>query len=167
MKLLDKEGLTYYTGKIKNELTDYVKNTDYATSTKGGVIKVQDTLGLGIGSTGNLFATTKSYSTYQTLADGLVISKGTLENVITGKGLVDNTSWATNSKGGVFKTSNTNYATYVDPNNGVLSCETKNYNTYLSASGNLFVSKGTLENVLTARIGDINSVLDAINGEVI
>ena len=69
------------------DLTDYVKNTDYATSSTGGVIKVQDTLGLAIGNTGNLFATTKTYSIYQSLAEGTVIGKGTLENVIIGKDL--------------------------------------------------------------------------------
>lgn len=74
------------------DLTDYVKNTNYANSSTGGVIKVQDTLGLGIGSTGNLFATTKTYATYQTLSEGAIVGKGTLENVITGKQLINQTT---------------------------------------------------------------------------
>lgn len=149
--------------QVEVDLTDYVKNTDYASSSTGGVVKVQDTLGLEIGSTGNLFATTKSYSTYQTLADGLVISKGTLENVITGKGLVNNTSYA-GSTGGVIKTSS-EIGTYTS-DDGILKCRAVSYQEYndtFSTYG--FISQGTLENVLTARIGDINSVLDAINGE--
>lgn len=94
------------------DLTDYVKNTDYATSSKGGVIKVQDSLGLGIGSTGNLYAAAKSYATYQSSGDATIIGKGTLENVITGKGLT-----------------------------------TKSY--------------------VDGLVGDINSAIDSINGEVI
>lgn len=78
----------YYTKTETNTLlNDKVGFTDYATASKGGVIKVQDTLGLAIGNTGNLFATTKTYSIYQSLAEGTVIGKGTLENVITGKDL--------------------------------------------------------------------------------
>lgn len=149
---------------VQVDLTDYVKNTDYATSNTGGVVKVQDTLGLGIGSTGNLFATTKSYSTYQTLADGLVISKGTLENVITGKGLVSNTSYATDTVAGVIK-ANTNG--FLISNTGIPSAKDYTYSQYGSLGNNVFISKATLENVLTAKIGDIDSVLDAINGEVI
>lgn len=37
--------------QVEIDLTNYVKNTDYASSSTGGVVKVQDTLGLGIGST--------------------------------------------------------------------------------------------------------------------
>lgn len=106
----------YYTKAEVNSLipslTDYVKNTDYASSSTGGVIKVQDSLGLGIGSTGNLYASAKSYATYLSSGDATVIGKGTLENVITGKDLT-----------------------------------TKSY--------------------VDGLVGDINSAIDSINGEVI
>lgn len=85
MKLLDKDGLTYYTGKIKNELTDYVKNTDYATGSKGGVIKTG--YGLRVTELGYSQAIPLSYANYENAGETLFISKGTLENVITGKGL--------------------------------------------------------------------------------
>ena len=86
MKLLDKDGLTYYTSKIKNELTDYVKNTDYATSSVGGVIKLSGTYGYDMAN-GMLYAKTYNYNDYLSKGNSTFISKGTLENVITGKDL--------------------------------------------------------------------------------
>ena len=50
--------------KISESLTDYVKNTDYATSSKGGVIKTG--YGSNVDSNGNLYASNFSYANYQT-----------------------------------------------------------------------------------------------------
>lgn len=94
------------------DLTDYVKNTDYATSQKGGVIKVYQDYGTDITGQGRLCGTTKIYSDYLSGNNAMIISKGTLENVITGKDLTTKA--------------------YVD-----------------------------------GLVGDINTALDAINGEVI
>jgi hypothetical protein len=99
-------------GSTEVDLTDYVKNTDYASDSKGGVIKT-GSFGLGINSnSGRPYAQVINYSNYQNADNATFIGKGTLENVITGKQLVNQT--------------------YVD---------------------NL--------------VGDINTVLDNINGEVI
>lgn len=68
------------------DLTDYVKNTDYATSSKGGVVKTG--YGSNVDSNGNLYASNISYANYQTAGNNNFISKGTLENVITGKELI-------------------------------------------------------------------------------
>lgn len=68
------------------DLTDYVKNTDYATNNKGGVIKTG--YGSNVDSNGNLYASNFSYANYQTAGNNNFISKGTLENVITGKELI-------------------------------------------------------------------------------
>ena len=68
------------------DLTGYIKNTDYATSSTGGVVMVDPTYGLKL-SSGLLMGNAKSYANYSSFNDTLVISKGTLENVITGKGL--------------------------------------------------------------------------------
>ena len=70
----------------KVDLTDYVKNTDYATAEKGGTIRTSNASGLGI-SNGNLYAVTKEYNTYNSASNNMFIGKGTLENVITGKNL--------------------------------------------------------------------------------
>ena len=66
-------------------LADYVKNTDYATSNKGGVIRTSN--GLGINNSGLPYASVYTYSSYQSTNNNLFIGKGTLENVITGKNL--------------------------------------------------------------------------------
>lgn len=97
---------------IEVDLTDYVKNTDYAKSSKGGVIKTTTAYAHSINSNGYDYAQEVAYSNYTSLHNNAFIGKGTLENVITGKGLTTKT--------------------YVD-----------------------------------GLVGDINSALDSINGEVI
>ena len=69
------------------DLTDYVKNTDYATANKGGVIKAANEYAVQITQGGNLQAQIKSYLDYQNAYGSMFIGKGTLENVITGKDL--------------------------------------------------------------------------------
>ena len=107
--------------QIVVDLTDYVKFTDYASDTKAGVIK--SGYGLLINAGGNPYADIRTYANYLNVNANLFISKGTLENVITGKGLINN-----------------------QVNNLV------NYYT-----------KTEIDNT----IGNINSALDLLNGEVI
>lgn len=71
------------------DLTDYVKNTDYASSSKGGVVKVGR--GSNILPDGTIYANVYNYSGYNSADNSFFISKGTLENVITGKQLVNQT----------------------------------------------------------------------------
>lgn len=99
------------TMSMQVDLTNYVQFTNYATSAKGGVVKINNDYGIAIYK-GELYAISQTYAQYGNKANEFFISKGTLENVITGKGLT-----------------------------------TKSY--------------------VDGLVGDINSVLDAINGEVI
>ncbi len=145
---------------VQVDLTDYVKNTDYATSSKGGVIKASIGQQLVVNSGGELTSRVVAYSSYGNILDTAFISKGTLENVITGKGLVSNTDYASSSTGGVVKIDA--YAITKNTNGNLMS-NIYNYSTYSTASDNSFISKGTLENVLTARIGDIQTLLDNLN----
>ena len=69
---------------------NYVQRTDYATNLKGGVIKTSSAYGTQTGS-GLLSGVTYSYADYQNKSQNAFISKGTLENVITGKELVNKT----------------------------------------------------------------------------
>ena len=78
-----------YITKDVNDLTNYVKKTDYATSIKSGVIYAEPQSGFMIGPTGKPYPVTMSYSDYTSLTNTYFISKGTLENVISGKGLID------------------------------------------------------------------------------
>ena len=83
-------GAGYITSSALPDLTDYVKNTDYATNSTGGVFKTATKFSTGMGSGENeglLLSAVKSYSDYSSLSQYSFISKGTLENVITGKGL--------------------------------------------------------------------------------
>ena len=72
------------------DLTNYVQNTDYATDSVGGVIKTRDNLATGMDN-GALRCKAKTYNEYNSLLDTAFIGKGTLENVITGKQLVNQT----------------------------------------------------------------------------
>lgn len=146
---------------VQVDLTDYVKNTDYATNEKGGVIKFSTNYGVNVSSSsGVIFSDEKTYQQYQNSLNTLFVSKGTLENVITGKGLVSNTDYAS-SNGGVIKVS-AGQGTATN-SSGYLIGQTRTYTQYQSDANTLFVCKGTLENVLNARIGDIQTLLDNLD----
>lgn len=66
-----------------------VANIGYATSSTGGVIKGSTTTGTGITSAGVLYASSVNYNSYNNASTYYFVSKGTLENVIEGKGLVN------------------------------------------------------------------------------
>lgn len=132
----------------KVDLTDYVTNADYATADTGGVVKVSNSNGFSM-TNGNLRASTLTYEAYQTTANNTNIGKATLENVITGKGLVSNTDYATSDTGGVIKTSSG--AGTAKSAAGNLISVAKNYTDYSDAGDYMFVSKGTLENVITGK----------------
>lgn len=75
----------YGLGKLettKVDLTDYVKNTDYATAGKGGVIKRYMTTAFLLDGNGYPFARELSYDVFGNLNGRAFISKSTLENVI-------------------------------------------------------------------------------------
>lgn len=65
------------------DLSDYVKNTDYATPNTSGVVKSNNSLNIKVDSgNGSLYNSTRTYSQYQADANGSFIGKGTLENVL-------------------------------------------------------------------------------------
>lgn len=89
---------------------------------------------------------------------------------------VKNTDYATNTTGGVIKYNSNTYGSYVI--NGFLGASQTAYQNYLEKNNNFIIGKGTLENVIEGKglttkayvdglVGDISSVIDAINGEVI
>lgn len=71
----------------KVDLTNYVTNTDYANTSKAGVIKSSSTYATNVAS-GVLQSATKTYSDYTSGNNNMFVSKGTLENVFTGKGFI-------------------------------------------------------------------------------
>lgn len=84
---IGQEGPYYTKSEIDTTLQDYVQNTDYATSSTGGVIKTNSSYAIATANNGNVQAQTKSYIDYENGNNAMFISKGTLENVITGKDL--------------------------------------------------------------------------------
>jgi hypothetical protein len=133
----------------KVDLTDYVTNTDYASLNTGGVIKLNTLYGVNTANTGTLIGVTKDYSSYDSGSDLTIIDKGTLENVITGKGLVSNTDYATTSIGGVTKVNATRGT--VMTNAGTMQATIMDYQEYQNAHKQAFVGKGTLENVINGK----------------
>ena len=126
-----------------------VSNTDYATNATAGVIRTSSSYGTTVSGSGLINAYTLSYENYVEANDTTFVGKGTLENVIEGKGLVSNTDYASNSIGGVIRV-NVPYATKVN-SSGILYASNLDYTTYSSTSDNAFIGKGTLENVITGK----------------
>lgn len=61
------------------DLTDYVKNTDYATATKAGIIKATNYL--NVTSDGVAYASPITKEIYESTNPNVFIAKGTLENI--------------------------------------------------------------------------------------
>lgn len=67
---------------LTNALTDYVKFTDYANETTGGVIKTaRTTFGAAVDGSGFLYASVKTKEQYDTATTNMFMAKGTLENI--------------------------------------------------------------------------------------
>lgn len=110
-------------GNLVIDLSNYVQFTNYAAPSKAGVIK-SGYNGLQVDSTnGKAYCDTYTYANYGNVENQRFVSKGTLENVITGKGLINN--------------------------------QVNNLTNYYT--------KTEIDNT----IGDINTAIDTINGEVI
>ena len=140
----------YYTKTETNSLlNDKVGFTDYASTNTAGAIKVKSSNGTNITDSGYLISFTRDYAAYQADPNSILIGKGTLEQVIAGKGLVSNTDYASTTKGGVIKTSSTYRTGKIS--SGELTAITTTYSDYQSANNSSFVSKGTLENVITGK----------------
>ena len=59
-----------------------VTNTDYASASTAGSLKVSSSYGVAVASSGNLTAATRTADQYNTAPGTLIIGKGTLENVL-------------------------------------------------------------------------------------
>lgn len=82
-----------YIGSTQIDLSDYIKDTDYATSTKGGTIKVNISRGTSVAN-GVLIGSIRTQESYNNDVTSLLLSKGTLENIkfdYIKRALVENT----------------------------------------------------------------------------
>lgn len=101
---------------VQDDLTDYVKNTDYATNDKGGIFKTANST--FVDSTGMIYATPLTITQYTNYSNYNFISKGTLENIKNNyvkQALVDNDITLTDEEKLAFETwmgLSENYLTY-------------------------------------------------------
>lgn len=84
------EGPFYTKSEADANLTNYVQNTDYATGSTAGVFKSANSL--AVNGTGQVQAQTLDFETYSSRANTIFVGKGTLENVIAGKKLINQTT---------------------------------------------------------------------------
>lgn len=77
---------------------EVVKYTDYATSTKGGVIKFSTSHGVNMSADGFLMGATRTAEQYNSNSGNMLINKGTLENVFTSKDFLSNADLETKSE---------------------------------------------------------------------
>lgn len=75
---IDPEILT----EAKLSADGFVKNTNYATSTDAGVLKIGVSYGVAVTSSGHLSASTRTAEQYASAPATLLVGKGTLENAI-------------------------------------------------------------------------------------
>lgn len=156
----------YYTKTETNTLLDgKVGFTDYGNATTGGVVKGTGSYSFTIDNQGRPNANTLTYEQYSSYSDNNFVSKGTLENVISGKGLVSNTNYATDSVGGVIKVDGANYGSYMT-SSGILCASMTSYANYGNKSNNYIISKGTLENVITGKDLTTKSYVDGLVGDI-
>ena len=184
---IDETQVYEFLGTTAVDLTDYVKNTDYASSSKAGVVKTGVSTGVSITS-GLLYvvkATDDEITAKTNLYKPIVpnnldyaVKSGITTNTIeltddekasarTWLGAISDTDYATGSVGGVVKTSGTFAVTtangYIQPMTIPLGTRYDNLSQYA------FIGKGTLDNVLTQystneKVGEIEDLLDQING---
>lgn len=73
-------------GSTQMDLTDYIKNTDYASTSGAGIVKVSSTYAVAASpSNGNMYTTERTYAQYSDANQGMFIGKATLENVLNGR----------------------------------------------------------------------------------
>ena len=87
ISITDKNGTT----SESIDLTNYITNTDYAGLNIAGVVKANIAYGTNVTSGGIIYPIELNYVQYQSAGGECAIGKSTLENVITGKELVNKT----------------------------------------------------------------------------
>lgn len=168
---IEQTGTFEFLGSTAVDLTDYVKRTDYATNSTGGVFKSSDYYASRVDSEGFLVGSAKTLTQYtNNLPNSGLLCKGTLENIkddyvkrgLTANnleltddekasarsliGAIGNTDYA-GDNAGVVKVSSAN-GLRVFSNGYIAGFETA-LNKYDTFSNSFVVCKGTLDTILT------------------
>lgn len=151
---------SHYVTKDVNNLTNYTKTADLATvATTGSYNNLIDKPTIPASTKGSLSIQlitgpgASTTTTYEAYSDVIGTTVATIDLSIYAK--EDNMPIATNNKAGCMKIDSI-YATTFS-SSSALKGQTLNYSQYTSGNSDLFVSKGTLENVIVGK----NVVLDA------
>lgn len=138
--LTDKPTIPSKTSDLTND-SDFITKTSYASNQNGGVIKTDtSTYGTSMYS-GYLTGSTRTYSQYNSAANALFVSKGTLENVITGKGLAISSdiptkvSDLTNDSGFITSYTETDPVFSASAASGITSSDISSWNNKSTFSG--------------------------------
>ena len=179
LNLKNSAGTTISTGTIDLPLESVVVGGSYDDTTKKVILTLQNGNTVEF-SVADLVAGLQSEITSENkLSSDLVDDTNHTNKFVTASdktnwnAKVGTTDYATNNTGGVIKIGS--YAILIDEY-GKLYCDTRDYTNYSSAGNGVFISKGTLENVITGKglttkayvdglVGDIATALDTINGE--
>ena len=175
IKLLDKSRNILSTSEIDLPLETMVVNARYNADTKEIVLILQNGTEVSF-SVADLISGLVSENTFNTTVENLrkeigekadksTLNSYALKTAIPKKtselendsNYVTNTDFATSNNSGVVKTGNG-----VQLDLGTLAVVTKTIEEYSNYNNTLFISKGTLENVLKERIGNIETVLDTM-----
>ena len=138
---------------------NYVTSTDYATTTNTGVIKTSTFYNTSTNTSGALMGRVRTYSEYNdgsTMGDYSFISKGTLENVITGKGLATTsdiptkTSDLTNDSGFITSYTETDPIFSASASANITSADITNWNSKSPKLSILSYGSSTWNDFITA-----------------
>ena len=166
------------TKTIEVDLTDYVKFTDIASGDKAGVVKVNNTTGIGISpSTQRLYVAmagdadiNNKNSNYKPIVPKNLdyaikagLSNNSLEWTDTEKASARELIGVGLAKVGVpgLLTGTNTYGISINGSGG-LTCNILSYEEYVKKTTNAFVSVGTLKNVIDETVGDIETLLGGI-----
>lgn len=168
----------YITNAVNDLVNYYLKSETYTKQEVNDLISAISTITMEIvqtlpttGESNVIYLVPKSTAQTNNYYDEYIYTNNAWEKIgdteIDLSNYVKNTDYAGNNNNvaGVIKA----YTTYGlnMSTDGSLRSSTFTYAKYQNATDYAFISAGTLKNVLSAQIGDINSVIDAINGEVI
>jgi hypothetical protein len=169
--LNDYAGTSLDTKTVDLPLESVVVSGRYDNTTKKVILTLQNGSTVEF-SVADLVAGLVSESTFNTTIQQINTTLGTkadesdiptkTSDLTNDSGYVTSTDYATSNKSGVLKGNVNGFQ--VASSGGIPSASTYTYNAYQSLGNNgVFIGKGTLDNVLNATIGDIDSILQELD----
>jgi hypothetical protein len=165
--LKDKNNTVLSTGTVDLPLESVVVSGSYDSTNKKIVLTLQSGSTIEFSVADLVSGLQSEITSSNKLSADLVDDTNTTNKFVTASDItnwnakVDTDDYATGSTGGVVKV-NTNYGLLMDSGT-IKGSPIISETGYGNANSNFIICKGTLEYVLNARIGDIDTALDLIN----